>query len=75
MNQLMISEQIIALVSQDPQEMVWIEGQVAIFMVIFFALLFTWLVVEYYRYLTRTRPDQLIRLGMDLLFSVEENST
>ena len=70
----MISEQIIALVSQDPQEMVWIEGQAAIFMVIFFVLLFTWLVAEYYRYLTRTRPDQLIRLGMDLLFSVEENS-
>jgi len=70
----MISEQIIALVSQDPQEMIWIEGQASIFMVIFLALLGLWLLAEYYRYIMRTRPDQIIRLGMDLLFSVDENS-
>jgi len=68
----MISEQIIAHVSQDPQEMIWIEGQAAIFMVIFFSLLVLWFIAECYRYLMRTREDQLIRLGMDLLFAMNE---
>ncbi len=57
-----------AIVTQDPQEMMWIETQASIFIIIVFFLLCLWPLAEYYRNYMQVRKEDLVRYGMNYLF-------
>ena len=64
----MLIDQIGAFVTQDPQEMMWIETQASIFIIIAFFLLCLWPLAEYYRNYVQVRKEDLVRHGMNYLF-------
>ncbi len=69
----MLIDQINAFVSQDPQEMIWIESQASILVIIAFCLLCLWPIAEYYRYYAQVKKENLVRLGMNYLFSFHDD--
>ena len=62
-------DQISAFVTQDPQEMIWIETQASILVIIAICLLFLWPLAEYYRYYLHVKKGDNVRHGMNYLFS------
>jgi hypothetical protein len=58
-----------ALVRQDPQEMVWIGGQAAIFICVVFLLLFVCVLKGFFGLLARRAGEEVVREGMAWLFS------
>ena len=65
----MLIDQISALVTQDPQEMMWIETQASIFIILAITLLLLWPLAEFYRYYVKVKHEDLVRHGMNYLFS------
>jgi hypothetical protein len=65
----MLIDQISAFVTQDPQEMIWIETQASILVIIAICLLCLWPIAEYYRYYVQVKKGDLVKHGMNYLFS------
>ena len=65
----MLINRISAFITQDPQEMIWIETQALIFMMMAISLLFLWPIAEYYRYYLHVKKEVNVRHGMNYLFS------
>ena len=65
----MLIEHITACVAQDPQEMIWIETQASILVIIAICLLCLWPLAEYYRYFRKVRQEEIVRHGIDYLYS------
>ena len=70
----MLLSQLSALVSQDPQEMIWIEAQGAILAIMFVCFLILWPIAEYYRYNVKAKKRNLVRHGMNYLFSFNNDT-
>ncbi len=69
----MLIDHISAFVTQDPQEMIWIETQASILMVIAICLLCLWPIAEYYRYYLHVNKEDNVRHGMNYLFSCNDD--
>ncbi len=65
----MLIDQISAFITQDPQEMIWIETQASILVIIAICLLCLWPIAEYYRYYIQVKKGDIVRHGMNYLFS------
>ena len=65
----MLIDRISAFITQDPQEMIWIETQASIFMMMAISLLCLWPIAEYYRYYSQVKKEDNVRHGMNYLFS------
>lgn len=63
------------MIWQDPQEMVWIEGQAVIFVWIAFLLLVLCVVKGLLGARARRMDEEHVRKGMDWLFSSVEDAT
>lgn len=70
-----IRERLFSGVAQDPQEMVWIEHQSAVFFLIFLGLLSFWALREIYVAIVRAHMEGLMRQGMLFLFSSDDPSS
>ena len=70
----MLIDQISAFVTQDPQEMIWIETQASILVIVAICLLFLWPLAEYYRYNVKVKKEDLVRHGMNYLFSYNDDT-
>ena len=70
----MLIDQISAFVSQDPGEMSWIESQASILVIIGICLLCLWPLAEYYRYYVQVNKENLVRYGMNYLFSYNKDT-
>ncbi len=66
--------QISAFVTQDPQEMIWIETQASILVIVAICLLFLWPLAEYYHYNVKVKKEDLVRHGMNYLFSYNDDT-
>lgn len=70
----MLIDQITALVTQDPQEMIWIETQASILAIIAICLLCLWPLAEYYRYHVRVKEGAIVKHGMKYLFANRDDT-
>lgn len=70
-----IRERLFSGVAQDPQEMMWIEHQAAVFFLIFLGLLSFWALREIYGSHVRAHMEDLMRRGMLFLFSSDDPSS
>jgi ferredoxin len=70
-----IRERLFSGVAQNPQEMVWIEHQAAVFFLIFLGLLSFWALREIYVSHVRSHMEGLMRRGMLFLFSSDDPSS
>lgn len=70
----MLIDRITALVTQDPQEMIWIETQASILAIIAICLLCLWPLAEYYRYHVRVKEGDIVKHGMKYLFANRDDA-
>ncbi len=70
----MLIDQISAFIAQDPQEMIWIETQASILVIIAIFFLCLWPIAEYYRYHIQVRKEDIVKHGMNYLFSNYDDS-
>ena len=70
----MLIDQISAFVTQDPQEMIWIETQASILVIIAICLLCLWPLAEYYRYHVQFKEGDIVEHGMKYLFSNHDDT-
>ncbi len=70
----MLIDQISAFVTQDPQEMIWIETQASMLVIVAICLLFLWPLAEYYRYNVIIKKGDIVRHGMNYLFSYNDDT-
>lgn len=62
------------VVWQDPQEMVWIESQAALFFIIILGLILSWFLKEAYIIWALERGEKLVREAMISLFSLDDDA-
>jgi len=61
------------VVWQDPQEMIWIESQAALFFIIILGLILLWFLKEAYEVWALERSEKLVKEAMISLFSLDDN--
>ena len=63
-----------AMIWQDPQEMAWIEGQAAVFVWVTFLLLLMCAVKVFLGARARRMDEEIVREGMNWLFSMVDEA-
>ncbi len=63
-------DQISAFVTQDPQEMIWIETQASMLVIVAICLLFLWPLAEYYRYNVKVKKRRPCKKRDELSFFI-----
>lgn len=61
------------VVGQDPQEMIWIESQAALFLIIILGLILLWFLREAYDIWALERGEKLVKEAMVSLFSLDDD--
>ena len=70
----MLNHHISAFITQDPQEMFWIETQASILVIIAICLLCIWPLAEYSRYYEKRKQEEIIKHGVEYLFSFTDDT-